>query len=128
LGARLSSIGLKTEVSEPIDVMKETRGGKYGRNLAIWIDYTFMTIPERCRAEYRRRFLKELNAYSLKPRKSGNPQNEGCVKELSDLTEVEIGKPEQFARLVKEGIHLMYQKRTSARVLDSLKAYLKAKI
>ena len=108
--------------------MEETRAGKYGRNLAIWIDYTIDTMPENLRNDYRARFLEELNTYSLKPRKNGQPRNEGCVHELSDLAEVDISNPEQFARLVKEGVHLMYQKQTSARVLDSLEAYLKPKI
>ena len=108
--------------------MRETRAGKYGRNLAIWIDHTIDTMPEDLRKDYRARFLDELSTYSLKPRKNGQPRNEGCVHELSDLTEVDIRNPEQFARLVKEGVHLMYQKQTSARVLDSLEAYLKPKI
>lgn len=108
--------------------MKETRAGKYGRNLAIWIDSTIDTQPENLRENYRARFLKELSAYSLMPRKNGQPSNEGCIHELSDLVNVEISNPEQFAKLVKEGVHLMYQKQTSARVLDTLQEYLKPKI
>ncbi len=108
--------------------MKKTRAGKYGRNLAIWIDFTIDTIPQDLRDDYRARFLEELSTYSLKPRRNGQPCNEGCVHELSDLAEIEISNPEQFARLVKEGVHLMYQKQTSARVLDSLQEYLKPKI
>ncbi len=108
--------------------MTETRAGKYGRNLAVWIDFTIDTMPESSRNEYRARFLEELSTYSLKPRKNGQPRNEGCVHELSDLIDVEISNPEQFARLVKEGVHLMYQKQTSARVLASLQEYLKPKI
>ena len=103
--------------------MKETRAGKYGRNLAIWIDFTIDTQPDDLKANYRARFLEELNTYSLKPRKNGQPPNEGCVHELSDLVNANINNPEQFARLIKEGIHLMYQKQTSARVLDSLQEY-----
>jgi hypothetical protein len=105
--------------------MEETRAGKYGRNLALWIDYTISTIPKAHRKEYREKFLKELDTYSLMPRKSGQPANDGCVHELSDLMHVEITIPEDFARLVKEGIHLMYQKQTSARVLEALQKYLK---
>jgi hypothetical protein len=108
--------------------MKETRAGKYGRNLAIWIDFTIDTIPETEREKYRARFLDELSTYSLKPRKNGQPRNEGCVHELSGLVNIDISNPKQFARLVKEGVHLMYQKQTSARVLDSLQEYLKPKI
>lgn len=108
--------------------MKEARAGKYGRNLASWIDFTIDTIPKAQRDDYRARFLKELSRYSLKPRKKGQPHNEGCVHELSDIVDVDISNPEHFARLVKEGIHLMYQKQTSARVLDALQEYLKPKI
>lgn len=108
--------------------MKETRAGRYGKNLAIWIDYTIETIPEDLREVYRARFLEELGTYSLKPRKNGQPLNEGCIHELSDLVNVDLSGPEDFARLVKEGVHLMYQKQTSARVLKTLREYLKPKI
>ncbi|VVB79417.1 Uncharacterised protein [uncultured archaeon] len=104
--------------------MGETRAGKYGRNLAIWINYTFQTIPQDHRKGYRTRFISELRKYSLKPRAEGEPSNEGCVHELSDLVDIEILNPEHFARLVKEGIHLMYQKQTSARVLKALEENL----
>jgi hypothetical protein len=107
--------------------MGETRAGKYGRNLATWIDYTIASIPENQRKNYRENFLKELNTYSLTPRKVGQPVNDGCVHELSDLTHVEIADPEDFARLIKEGIHLMYQKQTAARVLTALQEYLTLK-
>jgi len=104
--------------------MVETRARKYGRSLAIWIDYTIDAIPKSEKEEYKARFLGELDTYSLKPRKKGQPSNGGCIHELSDLTDININNPEQFARLVKEGIHLMYQKQTSARVLDALQEYL----
>lgn len=105
--------------------MAETRAGKYGRNLARWINYTIDTILENQRDEYRAKFLRELKTYSLERRKNGQPRNSGCVHELSDLTEIDVTNPEQFARLIKEGIHLMYQKQTSARVLSALQECLK---
>jgi len=104
--------------------MKETRAGKYGRNLAIWIGHTIERIPKEEREGYKTRFLEELKTYSLTPRKNGQPRNEGCVHELSELEKVDPGNPEHLARLVKEGIHLMYQKDTSSRVLDALQKYL----
>jgi hypothetical protein len=61
----------------------------------------------------------------LKPRKKGQPSNEGCCFELSDLLNLDMKNPREFAKEVKEGIHLMYQKQTSARVIDALKKYLK---
>ncbi len=107
--------------------MRETRAGKYGRNLAIWINHAIEGLPEEQREDYKTRFLTELETYSFIPRKKEQPRNKGCIHELSDLTEVEINNPEHLAMLVKEGIHLMYQKRTSARVLEALKKYLKNK-
>jgi hypothetical protein len=44
--------------------MAETRAGKYGRNLAVWIDFTIDTMPENSRNGYRARFLEELSTYS----------------------------------------------------------------
>ena len=104
--------------------MKETRAGKYGRKLAIWVNRTIEGMSEGQTEDYKTRFLSELETYSLTPRKSGQPLNDGCVHELSGLTEVDIRNPEHLAMLVKEGIHLMYQKQTSAKVLDALKKYL----
>ena len=102
--------------------MGETRGGKYGRNLAIWINGTISEFGGD--SQYRTRFLDELRDYSFEFRKEGQPKNSGCVHELTDILDVDITCPEQFARLVKEGIHLMYQKNTSRRVFDSLLEYL----
>ena len=103
----------------------ETRGGKYGRNFAIWVDYTIGTIPLDLRDDYRSKFLKELKNQSFKPRKEGEPRNEGCIHELSDIMGIDINDPIHFAKLVKEGIHQMYQKQNSARVLFALLENLK---
>lgn len=105
--------------------MKDTRAGRYGVNLGILIEYTINTIPEDVKEEYKTRFMTELNKYSIMPRIKGEPKNEGCVHELSDLLKVDITNPEQFAKLVKEGIHLMYQKNTSSKVLIALNEYLR---
>ena len=84
-------------------------------------------LAKALKNKYRARFLDELKTYSLKSRKNGQPRNEGCVHELSDLVDINLNNPEEFARLVKEGIHLMYQKQTSAKVLAALQEYLKPK-
>jgi hypothetical protein len=107
-------------------IMIETRAARYGRNLGAWVGFTIsVAVPdEDLRIDYKRRFLRELNIYSLTPRRNGEPANEGCMHELSDLVDIDLKSPEQFARLVKEGIHLMYQKQTSARVLSALQNYL----
>jgi len=104
--------------------MKETRGAKYGRNLALWIDYTIENLPEEKKKDYKVRLVKELKNYSFEPRKKGTPKNSGCVRELEGIVDVDIEEPEELAKLVKEGIHLMYQKFTAKRVFDSLLKYL----
>jgi len=95
---------------------RETRAGKYGRFLAVWIKDTISQYDP----EYKSRFLKELNKYSFRFRKKGEPRHEGCVLELELLSDLDISQPEHLAKLVKEGIHLMYQKQTSAKILSSL--------
>jgi hypothetical protein len=95
---------------------QETRAAKYGRFLAVWIDYTLSQQD----SGYKERFLSELQDYSTKPRRKGEPRHEGCRLELEDLTELDIQNPEHLAKLIKEGIHLMYQKRTAAKVLNAL--------
>ena len=100
--------------------MEETRGGKYGRNLAVWV----RDILDREGEGYRERFLVELRTYSFEPKKKGGPCNSGIVRELEGIDEVDLRNPEEFARLVKEGFHLEYQKETSARVFKSLLDHL----
>jgi len=98
---------------------EETRGSKYGRNLSILINYVFQTITEK-KGDYKKRFLKELSNYSFETREKGSPKNAGTVWELEHLDRINISNPEDLAKLVKEGIHLMYQKGTAKRVLNSL--------
>jgi len=40
--------------------------------------------------------------------------------ELKDIDKMDINNPCELAKLVKEGLHLMYQKNTSEDVLSSL--------
>lgn len=104
--------------------MYETRAGKYGRNLATWVNHTIAGIPKSQREDYRAKFLQELKIYSFSPRKKGRPRNSGCVHELKDVDKCDVRNPEDLAKLVKESIHLMYQKQTAARVMKSLLDYL----
>ena len=104
--------------------MEETRAKKYGRNLATWINYTINTIPELQRGNYRKRFIWELRKYSFEHRKKGEPINDGCVRELEGIEEIDPICPKELAKLVKESIHLMYQKQTAAKVMTSLLDYL----
>jgi hypothetical protein len=101
---------------------RETRGGKYGRNLALLVNYTIRTVTqsEKDRQAYRERFVAELKRFSFETRKKGAPVNSGCVRELDGMEEIDMRDPEQLAKLIKEGIHLMYQKGTAKKVMTSL--------
>lgn len=100
--------------------MSETRAGKYGRSLAFLAGYTIQSIPSDQREEYRSLFLDELRTFSFEPRREGTPVNRGCVHELSDIVDVDISDPVHLAKLVKEGIHLMYQKNTAKKVFNAM--------
>jgi hypothetical protein len=106
--------------------MPKTRAGRYGKNIGVWIDYTINTLPEKQRRAYAKKFIEELKTYSTTPRKKGEPMNDGCVHELSDLSCVDVTNPEDLAKLVKENLHMMYQKRTSAKVLLEVINYLES--
>ncbi len=101
--------------------MKEGRATKYGRNLGRLVNYTIKrSVYESQIEDYRQKFLKELNKYSFEPRKKGDPKNKGCVNELEKISDVDVLDPVQFAKLVKEGIHLTYLKSTSKRIFKGL--------
>lgn len=85
--------------------MNQTRAGRYGNNLAAWVDYTITTIPESQRQSYKSLFLKEIKAYSFEP---------------EHLSRCNIKNPKDLAKIVKEGINLMYQKKTARRAIESL--------
>ncbi|MFC1801061.1 hypothetical protein ACFLZB_01225 [Nanoarchaeota archaeon] len=96
--------------------MKESRGNKYGRFLASVI----YSLTQSYSQENYQILISELNNFSFKPRKKGEPKNDGCVWELKDLIQPDVDNPENLARIVKEGIHLMYQKGTQRRVIQAL--------
>jgi hypothetical protein len=100
--------------------MKKGRSEKYGRCLSSWVNFTIQSLPDEARGDYKARLLDDLKKYPFAPRKRGSPPNEGGVHELSTLESVEIENPEHLARLVKEGIHLIYQKGTASIVLNAL--------
>jgi len=100
--------------------MEETRATKYGRFLAKMLNQFMHAIPTEYRWEYKTKFIQELKNYSFETRRKGSPINSGCVKELEQFGEYEHKNPELTARIIKEGIHLMYQKSTAKRVLESL--------
>ena len=96
--------------------MGEARSAKYGRFLAYFVRSALDEKDYAC-------FLSEIKRYSDEPRREGEARNSGCVNELEEISEIDCSNPKHVARLVKEGLHLMYQKRTSKRALD---AFLKA--
>jgi hypothetical protein len=98
--------------------MTETRAGRYGVYLSHWVDYTISQMAKP--KVYRLRFLEELKAYSFKKRKKGQKKHEGCIWEFANKKLIDIKNPEDLAKLVKEGIHLMYQKDTASKVLTAL--------
>ncbi len=100
---------------------REIRAKRFGEAYGMFLDHVIDTIiPEERRRDYRKRFLSELKTYSFKPRRNGEPRNEGCVFELEGIGELDISNPEHLAKLVKEGLHLMYQKNTSRHAFDGL--------
>lgn len=104
--------------------MIESRAGKYGRFLSEWIGYTINRIPEEQRKAYKTSFLREFRKYSFEGKRRKEPPNKGCTRELQKLTNPDISDPVQLARLVKEGLNLMYQKQTARRVYDAMIAEL----
>lgn len=104
--------------------MSETRAGKYGRkNLAILVSFVINSLePEDSykRREYKKELMRELKKYSFEPRKKGSPRNSGSNYELLGIYCIELRNPLHLAKLIKEGIHLMYQKQTARRMFTSL--------
>lgn len=105
--------------------MKKGRAQKYGESLAFLLKYVIDTIPQSDRINYTILFFNELNKYSFENRCKGHPINEGCIREIDDIDQFNVKNPEHLAKLIKESIHLMYQKGTSKRVMNSLSDKLK---
>jgi hypothetical protein len=95
------------------------RSENYGIFLAQLTNYLLLSLSNK-REDYREKFIDELKKYSFAPRKKGNPMNEGCIRELEDISCLDLNNPEHLAKLLKEGLHLMYQKETSKKVLEIL--------
>ncbi len=75
--------------------------------------------------KYLNRFLSELQNFSFEGRYKGESRNLGCVKELEEIVSPDLWNPEVFAKMIKEGLHLMYQKDTQKRILNGLVDKLK---
>lgn len=101
--------------------MEETRSGKYGRFLGVFIsNYIKNFILLSKQESYKTLLVKELKGYSFESRQKGTPKNSGCIWELVDISDPDYQNPIHLAKTLREGIHLMYQKQTQKKVLDSL--------
>ena len=87
--------------------MRETKAGKYGRNLAVIINYIIGTMPEKIRRNYRQRLAKEVSDWRFND-------------ELEGIDEIEITNPGHLGRLIKQSANLMYNKNTGKNALDAL--------
>lgn len=103
---------------------RETRAARYGRLYADFIVQIVELLPDQ-QQNYKSNLLKEIERYSFKPRREGQPRNERDACELSKIERIDIRNPKHLARLIKEGAHLMYQKRTSRNYLASFKRFLR---
>jgi len=99
--------------------MRETRAAKYGRNLAVLIGW-MLDKSYPLTARYKRVFLLELQDYPIMPRRKGTPRNEGAVDELENVDTINPENPRHAAKVIKQGLHLMYQKNTSKNSLYAL--------
>jgi len=99
----------------------ETRGAKYGKNYAALLSFVLSHFDE----SYKKSFIDELMKYSFEPRKKNQPRNSGCVFELDGIGSIDMGNPRHLAKLVKEGLHIGYQKNTARRTHESLVSSLR---
>lgn len=105
--------------------MKTSRAREFGKHYGQFLNYIIQTIPQNQRESYRVKLISELEKYSFEPRKQGNPENSGCVRELEELANLTPQNPEHTAKLVREMAHLMYQKQTTKRIFEELIGQLK---
>jgi len=107
--------------------MDEGRYAKLGRfNAEFLMQVIELLPPEIDRRDYLKVFLEEFESYSDKGRKRGEPENEGCVRELDGLEHMNILDPRSFARWLKEHDHTKYQKSNVGREREAFSRTLNA--
>ena len=100
--------------------MKEGRYQRLGRFDAEYMTQ-FLDILKKAGysdeyvQEYKKIFLEEFKIYSDKGRKKGEPENEGCIRELEDIANMDILNPLIMAKWLKEHQHTKYQKENVRR-------------
>ena len=73
---------------------------------------------------YREEVIFGLETFAVMPRRRGEPN--GNTSELAGEKDVDIrNSPEDLVKIIREGLHLLYQKDTSARVLGAALRELK---
>lgn len=100
--------------------MKEGRAAKYGRFYAGLVNYVVRTFPEEDRDGYKSGLIQEVELFSFEPRRQGELLNKGCTWELEGIDEICMEHPEHFGKLIKEGMHFMYQKGTARNYYEPL--------
>jgi len=101
--------------------MAEGRYRKLGRFDAQFLEQLLRILPlsEGGKRYYREAFLDEFRNYSDKGRKKGEPENEGCVRELEEIEHFDILNPRVMAKWLKEHQHTKYLKPNVRRERDS---------
>jgi len=95
--------------------IKEGRYNKLGRFDAEFFEQFIEILPSDIRGEYRKLFLEEIEKYSDKGRRKGEPENEGCIRELENIEKMDIFNPEIVGKWIKEHQHTKYQKENVKR-------------
>ena len=100
----------------------EGRGETFGRHMADVVEQQLELLPysRKDKKLYLEILISELEKYSFKPRKVGEPVNDGCVWELDRREPTDIWDPVSYAVYLREDRHLGYQKETSKRIMDAL--------
>lgn len=100
--------------------MIKGRFEKLGRFDACLVNSIIELLPSYIDKKlYRENFFEEFNNYSDKGRKRGEPENEGCVRELENIEEIDIENPVHLAKWLKEHLQTKYQKRNARNERDS---------
>lgn len=75
-----------------------TRSGLYGRYLGMMVNYIVENQDEMEKEEYRQKVVEEIKEFDPKD----------SERELREIEKFEVEEPEDLAKVVKEGMHLMY--------------------
>ena len=102
--------------------MIEGRGEMLGRHWAEVVEQTVELLPysDKQKRIYLGILIDGLEEYSFEPRKVGESENSGCVRELEQGSCTDVMNPVSYARFIRENLHVKYQKGTSKRIMRSM--------